>query len=50
MGHEVAHALANHGQQRMSAGMIQQGVGVALQIATKDKSIQNKVFGCKHMR
>ena len=33
LGHEVSHALANHGQQRMSAGLLQQlgaaGVGVA---------------------
>ena len=28
MGHEVPHALANHGAQCMSAGTIQQGLGI----------------------
>ena len=41
MGHEVAHALANHGQQRMSAGMIQQGVAVAGNITIKDEKSRN---------
>ena len=38
MGHEVAHALANHGQQRMSAAYIQQGVALAGNIAIKDEN------------
>lgn len=48
MGHEVAHALANHGQQRMSASYIQQGLSLAGNIAIEDdKSRQafNQYYG-----
>lgn len=48
MGHEVAHALANHGQQRMSAGMLQQLGAVAGNVAIKDQqSLQvfNQAYG-----
>ncbi|NMH86058.1 M48 family metallopeptidase [Flavivirga algicola] len=41
MGHEVAHALANHGQQRMSAAYVQQGLAVAGNIAIKDEKSRN---------
>lgn len=42
MGHEVAHALANHGQQRMSAGLLQQlgAVGTQIAIGNKDPETQ----------
>ncbi|MBO6607283.1 M48 family metallopeptidase [Psychroserpens sp.] len=48
MGHEVAHALANHGQQRMSAGMLQQLGAVAGNVAIKDqqsRDIFNQAYG-----
>lgn len=38
LGHEVSHALANHGQQRMSAGLLQQLGGAGVAIATGSKS------------
>ena len=44
MGHEVAHALANHGQQRMSAGQIQQLGAVAGNVAFMDDPENQAIF------
>jgi predicted Zn-dependent protease len=38
MGHEIAHAVANHGNERMSQGLIALTGGVALAKALEDKS------------
>ena len=50
MGHEVAHAFAKHGQERMSTGTLLQlgGAAVALGTANKDPKTQqiwNTAFG-----
>lgn len=37
MGHEVSHALLQHGNQRMSQGIVQQLGGVALSVALANK-------------
>ena len=42
LGHEVSHALANHGQQRMSAGLLQQLGGAGVAIATGGKSAETQ--------
>lgn len=44
MGHEVAHAIANHGRERLSQGMIQQLGGVAVAIAVKDEPEQMQIL------
>lgn len=48
MGHEVAHALADHGAQRMSAGTLQQVGAVAGNIAIQDeqkRAMFNQAYG-----
>ncbi|MFD0991963.1 M48 family metallopeptidase [Tenacibaculum geojense] len=42
MGHEVAHAFAKHGQERMSSSQLQQYGGVAVAIATANESPQKQ--------
>jgi predicted Zn-dependent protease len=42
MGHEVSHAIFNHGNERMSQGLIQQLGGVALSVALVDKPAETQ--------
>lgn len=50
LGHEIAHAVAHHGNERMSQGLIAQLGGTALQVALAKKPQQTQqlymtVFG-----
>lgn len=42
MGHEITHALAKHGNERMSQGLLQQMGGVALSVATANKPAETQ--------
>src|SRR6478736_734911 len=42
LGHEIAHAIAKHGNERMSQGLAQQLGGVALDVALSHKPSQTR--------
>jgi len=44
MGHEIAHAVARHGNERMSQSLIAQLGGVALNVAMKDKPAETRML------
>ncbi len=44
LGHEIAHAIANHGGERMSQGIVQQMGGVALNVALSSKPEETKAL------
>jgi predicted Zn-dependent protease len=48
MGHEVAHAFAKHGQERMSTGQLQQIGGLAVALGTRNSEsaqLWNRAYG-----
>ena len=42
IGHEIAHAVAQHGSERMSQGLLQQLGGVALSVAVANKPAETQ--------
>ncbi|MEO6732428.1 MAG: M48 family metallopeptidase [Ferruginibacter sp.] len=44
LGHEITHAVANHGNERMSQGMVTQGLGAVGDVLTSGNSKVNGIF------
>lgn len=44
MGHEIAHAIAQHGNERMSQQMVAQGVGTVGSVLTSGNSTVSNIF------
>jgi len=44
MGHEITHAVAHHGQERISQALLAQGIGVAGDVFTQGNGSANSIF------
>ena len=44
LGHEITHAVAHHGQERMSQALVAQGIGVGGDLFTSGNSKANGIF------
>lgn len=44
LGHEITHAVAHHGQERMSQALIAQGIGIGGDVFTSGNTQVNNIF------